>query len=321
MKMDQALKGFLLMRSADGYSKNTVELYRWALELMLDYLKNPEVEDITQKDLLEFFVWLREGYEPKRRNGSTEPLKPRSIENIWTAMRSFFNWATSELSLKTRPDRRIKRPQYDPPEIIPFTQEQVAAMLKACEYVTTKPSDKRRSFTMRRPTASRDVAIILVLLDTGIRVSECSRLRVRDVNLETGEVHIQPYGTGRKTRPRTVMLGKKARKAVWRYLAGREGVADDDYLFVTKQDRRMNRNSIRVLLNQIGDQAGIDKSNPHRFRHTFAIFFLRNGGDVFTLKRILGHSRLEMVERYLDIASSDVKRAHQRASPADNLKI
>jgi len=79
---------------------------------------------------------------------------------------------------------------------------------------------------------------------------------------------------------------------------------------------------LRRLLNRMGERAGLAKSvYPHRFRHTFSVNFLRNGGNVFELQQLLGHTSLEMIKRYAKIAQSDVEAAHRRASPVDNWRL
>lgn len=76
----------------------------------------------------------------------------------------------------------------------------------------------------------------------------------------------------------------------------------------------MDRNTIRLLMERLSDKAQV-QANAHKFRHTFAINFLRNGGNVYELKAILGHSSLEMCQRYLALAETDIERSHLKASP------
>ena len=160
----------------------------------------------------------------------------------------------------------------------------------------------RKTWPVTRYTAERDLAMIQLLLDTGLRASEVCRLRVRDVNVVTGEVAVLPFGTGRKTKPRTVYLGKVSRKSVWRYLATREDPQPDEHLFLLVNNAVMDRMDLLNQITRLGRRAGVKPCHPHKFRHTFAIEFVRNGGDVFTFKRLLGHETLSMVNHYVEIA-------------------
>lgn len=317
MRLSHALDGFVLTRQADGYSSRTIEIYRWTLTKLIAHLGDPAVTAITTQDINSFFSWLHSDYVPIRGNGDTSPLKPQSIQNAWVSVRSFFNWATAESLIADRPDNEIKRPRFEQPTIHPFNSDDVRALLKAAVYTAPAETLRRQSFTMRRPTADRDVAMMLLLLDTGLRVGECARLQVGDVRLDNGEMLVKAHGSGRKTKSRHVYLGKAGRRALWRYLSRRPDMTPSDPLLATESGRSMDRFSIRLILRRLGDKAGVRPCNPHRFRHTFAIQYIRNGGDVFTLQRLLGHATLEMVRRYVALADSDSASAHRAASPAD----
>ena len=80
----------------------------------------------------------------------------------------------------------------------------------------------------------------------------------------------------------------------------------------------MDGRGLHKMISRLGERAGVAEAHPHRFRHTFAINFLGNGGNVFALQRILGHESLEMVTRYLSLAQTDLEKARQDASPVAN---
>ena len=222
------------------------------------------------------------------------------------------------------PAKEITPPKFPKHVIQTFTKDDLEKLIKACLYSRQAVTQDRRTFVMRRPSANRDQAILLTLLDTGLRASELCALTVGDLDLKTGKVDVRHgIGGGAKGgKGRTTYLGKVARKAVWRYLAVREDGDDPKApLFISAAYRPFNRNTLRILVRRLGERAEVAHVHPHKFRHTFAITYLRSGGDVFTLQSLLGHGSLDMVRHYAQIAEVDVQTAHRKASPVDNWRL
>ena len=304
-----AVDGFLLSIQAEGYSPETIKIYKWGLEK----LRAPEdLNDLNKKHLQETFSRLY------------KELSPASIDNVWIALRSFMEWAEGEFEIE-RVDLSIKRPRYKSPEINPFSHAEIKQLLKGCIYTNVARTKGRRTFYMRRPTADRDHAIILTLLDTGVRVSELSRISNNDIDLKKGEIKIRSHLSGLKSRPRTVYIGTATKKAIWNYTVFKQANSlfetnnGVDPLFKSRDGLPMNKDSIRHFLIRLGKRAKVDDVHAHRFRHTFAIEYLRNGGDVFTLQRILGLASWSMVRRYSAIAEADCKARHEYAGPVDRI--
>jgi integrase/recombinase XerD len=215
-------------------------------------------------------------------------------------------------------------PEYARARLLTFTKEEFGELTKACEYCREAVTDQRLKFTMRSSTARRDRAIILTQLDTGLRAGELCSLRIGDVDLKSGKIVVRHRirGGSKEGKGRTVFMGKSTRRALWRYLADREDGDDPDApLFLWKSNRPMNKDGLRLTISALGKKANISKCHPHRFRHTFAITYLRSGGDIFTLQEMLGHGSLDMVRHYARVAQFDVEQAHRKASPADNWRL
>jgi integrase/recombinase XerD len=197
-------------------------------------------------------------------------------------------------------------------------------MLKACTYSREAHPGNRTSFVMRLPNAHRDQAIILTLLDTGLRAMELFKLVIRNVDQKTGRVEVKHgvIGVAKGGKGRTVYLGKVARRTLWRYLAEREDASDPDApVFMAQNGRLFNPNSLLQLIQGIADRSEVKNAYPHKFSYTFAITYLRSGGDIFTLQSLLGHASLEMVVHYAQITELDVEQAHRKASSADNWRL
>jgi len=323
LSVSKALVGYLNTKAAEGLSPRTLQNYEHRLNQWIDYVGDADVGKVSPQMIRRYLVWLRTEYKPRRFNGDDQPLSAKSIRNVYVTLSSFFTWAAAEFDIESPMDG-VSAPKYKPAPVIPFTRDEIEAMLDACELTRRADTSDRRRFRWRRATARRDRAIILMLLDTGLRASELCSLKVGDMDLKTGRVEIKhgPRGGAKGGKGRTVFLGKAARRFVWRYLAEREDGEDPEaFVFSNRLDRPMNPDSLRQLLKYVAEKAGVKNCYPHRFRHTFAITYLRSGGDVFTLQALLGHSTLEMVRHYSRLADVDLANAHRLASPADNWRL
>ena len=290
----RAVEGFLLAKAAEGLSPNTLRDYEVHLRRFAERANGARLEGVSASDVNEFFRWLRLEFRITKRGRQEiepRPLSPKTIRNAWAACSSFWKWATDEFDIPSV--FRVAAPRATTRVIEPLTESEIKKLLAAT-------------------TNRRDEALLLVLLDSGARVSELVSVNVGDLDMKSGRMWLTKT---KNSRPRPTYLGRAVRKAVWTYLALRD--PEPDAPLFESRGRRMNRNSVRLALARLGKRAKMNGVYPHRLRHTFAICYLRNSGDVFTLQQLLGHRDLSMVRRYLHLAQSDLADAHRRASPAD----
>jgi site-specific recombinase XerD len=165
---------------------------------------------------------------------------------------------------------------------------------------------------------SRNKAIVLTLLDTGVRVSEIGNINLEDIDTERGWVKI----TGKGAKERVVRIGANAQKALWRYLVHRPNT-ERGQLWLTEEETPLRPDGIQMVIKRLKQRAGVTSSgNCHRFRHTFALNFLRADRNPFNLQYLLGHSDLRMVRHYTaTLGMEDALKAHEKASPADLLNL
>jgi site-specific recombinase XerD len=121
-----------------------------------------------------------------------------------------------------------------------------------------------------------------------------------------------------------VPIGNNAQKALQRYLfrhRTRPAHTRIENVFLSVHGTPLTENRMKLMFSRLGQRSGVQRLHAHLCRHTFATRFLGNGGDVFTLQQILGHSTLDMVRHYVNLASNDIIMQHQRCSPLDRLNL
>ena len=324
----QAFEGFLLEAQAAGKSPYTIRNYRNTFKKVKLYItEDRPFSDITRSDWVEFFYWIQNEYVPDPGGVAPRDIKrlsPKTVNNYHTNLKAFYTWATSSgVDLVTiHPIKQIPAPRYERPPIETLSKADFRKLLAVCD--ETRAWHNAPDITSERPTATRDKAILHILLSTGARASELCDMRFRDVNIEAHTILVGGKGKGRGKKYRTVYFGKSAGRALWLYLAPRMAtMTPEDHLFLVGEGedaRPMSRHALRQLIHRLGKRADV-AAYPHLFRHTFATEFLRNGGDILKLKAILGHSSMEMVQRYVHFVEADAAKSHAGADPADNWHV
>jgi integrase len=211
---------------------------------------------------------------------------------------------------------KVRRSDPEKPVIIPFTEQDIKLMLKACE--RSRPYVRRHQRVKSShalPSARRNKAIILTLLDTGLRASELCSIKMVDVDFKNKQIKVN----GKGDKEQTLEISGRTAQLIWRYLATRSSEPlDNEPLFIGDNDLCITRGGLLQMTKRTGKGVGVTNANPHRFKHTFAINFLRNGGNIYALKELLGHSTLDMVKHYLELSEQDCAAVHRLASPVAN---
>jgi site-specific recombinase XerD len=167
---------------------------------------------------------------------------------------------------------------------------------------------------------SRNIAILVILLDSGIRVSELCDIELTNTHMEEGYLKVM----GKGAKERLVPIGGSAQKALWRYIIHfrPQPSPGNNRLFLTIEGEPLRPNAVKHLLKRWGENAGVPRLHAHLCRHTFATnFLINNCGDVFRLQQILGHTTLEMVRRYIHLASVQTMVSSRPASPLDRMGL
>lgn len=289
------LEAFILDRKVRGLSAETIKWYKKKLTPFARWCDDQvvtQVDQITPDVLRRYLVVLEE-----------RGHNPGGIHSIYRAIRAFLRWWGDEVEPEgwRNPTERVKAPKVPNEPIEPVELDTVRAMMDNCG----------RDFH-----GFRDKAIMLALLDTGARAGELLAMNLDDVDPITGEILIR---RGKGSKSRMVYLGKQSRKALRAYLKHRSDTSPA--VWTSDTGERLSYSGLRSIIRRRSMKAGVDAPKLHDFRRFFALTMLRNGTDIFTLQKLMGHADLQVLRRYLAQTNQDTLEAHRRAGPVDSVDI
>ena len=286
MKITEAIEEFILDQRLRGNSKLTIEYYIHALDLFLAYVGDLDINNVSILTCKKYVVSLQDD----------DTKNTVSVQSYVRALRAFLSWAYDNDYIAIDIPSKLK---------LPKAQITVKNVLTADEIDTLLLSFREDTFF-----GIRNLCMICLMLGSGLRRAEVMTLRYEALHLDAGYALV----TGKENKQRNVPIGDYATEKLRSYLKVRPR---SDLLFTHENGNPLTDDTIKNIFRKLKVQTGINRLHPHLLRHTFATMYLTNGGNIYTLQTILGHSSLEMVKKYLHIAPGYVVANFYKYSPID----
>jgi len=296
-ELSNTLKTYLIACKVEEKSNLTLGTYSDRINALFKFIQDNDIplriDSLTTSHIRLFLLSMRE-----------RGLAASTLNAYYRALNTFFVWLVAEGINSSNPMHNIKPPRVPKQTVKPFSDSDISRLLKLT-------ADSKFLQVRNR-------VMILLFLDTGIRLAESAGIQLPDIDFDHETIRI--WGKGSKER--LVPMGQTTQRALLKYLLMRR----DEFpcLWVNEERRPLTHRGVQITIKKLCHRAEITdaRPGPHTFRHTFAITYLRNGGDLFTLQVQMGHSTLEMTRRYLSsLGIEDVKAAHKKASPVDSMRL
>lgn len=304
-------------------STRTRIAYAYDLSVFFDFLKkeNPvfskmdrmdfrleHLDQLTVTDLEEYMEYLKYRFN---ENNKEVINKERGIMRKISSLKSFYNYFFRVEKIKTNPAALVRLPKLHDKEIIRLDIDEVAMLLDEVEQGESL-TDRQKTYHDR--TKVRDLALLTLLLGTGIRVSECVGLDINDVDFKNGGIHIHRKG-GKEV---TVYFGAEVEDALNDYLAERQQIepepGSENALFLSMQRKRMNVRSVENLVKKYAKiVTPLKKITPHKLRSTYGTNLYRETGDIYLVADVLGHSDVNTTKKHYAALEDERRRSARNA--------
>ena len=310
--IDEFLTRYAVSNQADGKSMRTTAWYTDILTQFLRYLKANGYKcmlstfniDIIRGYIL--FLQRRPRFQGHPFISQKEDLlSPKTIQCHVRVLKAFSTWLYEEEYTNINRIKNLKLPKATVRIMEPLTAEEIKKIVS---------SINKKSYS-----GERNRAVLVTLLDTGLRAGEVASITLSNLNLRDGYIRI----TGKGDKERIVPIGKFVRMELMHYIEKVRPQAYDgdcNNLFLSQGGKPITPNTVKMVFSKLARSSGINRLHAHLCRHTFSVNYILNGGDIFSLREILGHTTLEMVNHYLHFTSSQITAQHHKYSPMDRIQ-
>ena len=287
---------FLFDCKARILSEETMRYYRKKINPFLDFLESNNISSFIDisPDLIRHFMLVLE------ENGHN----PGGRHCYFRAVRTFINWCEKEYEPRNwkNPFLKVRAPKVPVALLDPVNIDDVKAMIEKC---------KNSTFY-----GARDIAIMVILTDTGVRASELLSMKNEHINFSEKSIRI-PNGKGGKAR--IVFFSDKSKNVIESYLGLRTQKLE--YLWTTDEGSKLTYSGLRSIMRRRSRVADVPTPSLHSFRRFFALQMNRNGADIFSIQRLMGHSDIKVLRRYLNQTKEDIRISHKDFGPLTNVFI
>ena len=291
MTIQQALTEFQIEQQIRGNTPKTIQYYSLSVGLYARFAGfDTPLQEITLNSLRAYYLHLAE------RN-----ISSTTIQTYIRALRSFLTWCYQQEYILVNLSEKFRLPKAQRKAIDVLTDSEVRRLLFC--------------FNLRYLVHLRNYCMCSLMLDSGLRLHEVVTLTMEHTHLPEGYIIVD----GKGNKQRVVPLGMNTRKFLFRYLSRRPGCASTDRVFLMSNLQPVTDATLRQMFRKLKKRSGIPRLRAHLLRHTFATRYLENGGDVYALQQILGHTSLEVVKKYIHTIPGKKVSCFTAYSPLDNL--
>lgn len=277
---------FMQDKRTSGLSESTLTSYQYHGDALLRFLRLKDYGAISRGALLAWIADMQKRFK-----------KPISVASAYRNLRPFLRWCYFEGVIDHDMTEKVPLPKVAQERKIPLTDEQMDKLFMACE-------------------TPREQALIILMLDTGLRANEIVHLRLENLDLTARTIHA---ATTKNRQPRTLPFGSRTAKCLRAYLMQHSGV---EWLFYSLHrgffGQRLTASHLWGQVNNVAVRAGI-KAGPHLLRHSFAYAFYKKTKDIMRLKDMLGHGSIAVTDRYINQHFQDLREGYSGNAPMDSV--